>query len=423
MVIELHQEFPTFADFKLAVANWSVAEKFAYRIHKTDRERVSIKCRVLTCPFSIYAVYRQHSENIQVTSISSHHTCIGEGQFQRKASSKHDWLVKNIPKIMVVDNNTTPRAIIQAVQHHFHESITQNAASKAKHTLIRSTLSSQKLQFQQFPRYIQLLDQSNPGVYAHLALEPQSFAFQRIFICPQTSRATFTQCRPFVALDGTFTKTHFVQVLLLAVTIDAENHAVLLAWAMVESETEAAWRYFLTHLRQAIPEVNDRGVTIMSDRDKGLQSADMELPHAYRGYCTQHIKENIQRRFGLKAREMFATLAGFLGKDEFEKYLTEIQTYNPDLKKYILEIDTKKWSPTFFPGRTYGHHTSNIAESINAKIWEERRLPCLELLDALWNKVMHLRFRRLEESKKYHPQERFTKYSRDQLTGGYSFSN
>jgi hypothetical protein len=43
-----------------------------------------------------------------------------------------------------------------------------------------------------------------------------------------------------VAVDGTFMKGGFVQTLLLAVALDAENQIITLAWAIVESENESS---------------------------------------------------------------------------------------------------------------------------------------------------------------------------------------
>jgi len=418
MNIQLGNEFTSLKDFKSAVADWSVAAKFPYRIHKSDPSRVSIKCRLSTCPFSIYAVIQPPTENAIITSISSEHTCVGSAQFKRTAASRLDWLIKKLPEILVIDNDTKPRAIVHAVQHHYQELITYDMAARAKHTIIRSSLSSQKDQFTRFPQYLRLLEQRNPDLYAHLALDPDTNSFKRFFVCPQTSRQTFLHCRPFIALDGTFTKTQFIQVLLLAVGIDAENHAVPLAWAMVESETEDAWRYFLIHLRQSIPEVNLPGVTVMSDRDKGLESADDELPFTYRSYCTQHIKNNIQQKFGLKARDLFAKIANAQTKEFYQLILAEIAEFSKPLADYINKIDRMKWAAPYFPGRTYGHHTSNIAESINATLQQERRLPCLELLDAIWHKHRQLRFQRRQEGEsKYLAGERFTKYAQGFLKG------
>ena len=43
-------------------------------------------------------------------------------------------------------------------------------------------------------------------------------------------------------MDGTF-KDIFNLTILLAVAVDADNHAIILAWA-VEGESESSWRYF-----------------------------------------------------------------------------------------------------------------------------------------------------------------------------------
>lgn len=50
--------------------------------------------------------------------------------------------------------------------------------------------------------------------------------------------------------------------------LDTDGQIVLLAWAVVESENNDSWSYFMYHLKVAIPQVLD--VIIISDRDKGL---------------------------------------------------------------------------------------------------------------------------------------------------------
>lgn len=41
-----------------------------------------------------------------------------------------------------------------------------------------------------------------------------------------------------MAVDGTFAKTRFVQILLLAVSMDAQDKLVILGWAVVPNERE-----------------------------------------------------------------------------------------------------------------------------------------------------------------------------------------
>lgn len=89
-----------------------------------------------------------------------------------------------------------------------------------------------------------------------------------------------------IVCDGTSTKSRFLQVLLIACGIDANNMIIIYAWALVENETDAAWSYFLNHLTTAMPEITFPGITFMSDRDKGLATAsDRHLPDADRASC------------------------------------------------------------------------------------------------------------------------------------------
>jgi len=77
------------------------------------------KKKKTTCPFSIYTVIQPATENAVIISISSEHTCVGSAQFKRTAASGLDCLIKKIPEILLIDNDTKPRALVQAVQHHY----------------------------------------------------------------------------------------------------------------------------------------------------------------------------------------------------------------------------------------------------------------------------------------------------------------
>jgi len=82
---------------------------------------------------------------------------------------------------------------------------------------------------------ISALKTSNPTAYVDLQRDAETGQFQRIFICPAESNISFSSCRPFIAVDGTFIKTRFQQILLLAVALDGNNNILVLASAIVES--------------------------------------------------------------------------------------------------------------------------------------------------------------------------------------------
>ena len=74
--------------------------------------------------------------------------------------------------------------------------------------------------------------------------------------------------RPFIAKGGTFTKEIFNLTILFAVSVDASNHPALLAWAIVEGGNQSSWRFFLSNLYAAIPEVNHPATTGHHERSR-----------------------------------------------------------------------------------------------------------------------------------------------------------
>jgi len=99
--------------------------------------------------------------------------------------------------------------------------------------------------------YLARIQAANPWAYLRLDSIPiaeitpssgeQHFQSHCVFICPAEAQLSFQQCDNFVALDDTFCKVGYIQTLLLAITIDANSHIVLLAWAVVEGENSDSW--------------------------------------------------------------------------------------------------------------------------------------------------------------------------------------
>jgi transposase-like protein len=125
--------------------------------------------------------------------------------------------------------------------------------------------------------------------------------------------------------------------LLLAVSIDANGHNVILAWAIVESENRDSWEYFLRLLRRCIPEVASEPCVFISDRDKGLQEADAVLgDNLLRAYCCKHIEGNLKDKFGGKEGlpALFWKAARARLPNGFEHYMQKIATINAAAEEY-----------------------------------------------------------------------------------------
>ena len=128
--------------------------------------------------------------------------------------------------------------------------------------------------------------------------------FQQIFISPHEANLSFQHCQKLIALGDTFCKARFVQTLLLAATIHANGHIILLAWAIMEGENKDSWSYFMTHFEKVIP---DSGfTTIMSDRDKGsLIVEDILDPRIRRAHCCFHLRENFKARARIRLTDKY----------------------------------------------------------------------------------------------------------------------
>lgn len=163
--------------------------------------------------------------------------------------------------------------------------------------------------------------------------------FLRCFICPPQSRATYSRCRRFIAVDGTFLKARFVQSLLLAVTIDANGQNTLLAWAIVESESRSSWEYFLINLKRAIPEISSEECTLISDRDKGLMEAETVLgTRVVRAFCCHHLKENFTAKFGRGLANLFWAAARARTPAAFEGAMSKIGDVKEAAEAYLRAI-------------------------------------------------------------------------------------
>lgn len=410
-----YQEFMSFEEFDRAMDQWAVIDGFTFYCYKSDTTRKILRCRMQdNCPFRIRANWNDHRGCVQITSIHTEHICLGAMLPSRSVASRQRWLLEVVPNLLIIERSTKPAEIQNAIRIKYNTQISYQAAHKVKRALLDDTLELERELFTQLPAYFRVLQQHDPAVYTHLSLEPTTRQFQRLFICPSASKYTFTHCRPFIALDGTFLKTRFVQTLLLAVTIDANDQVLPLAYGVVESENTSSWEYFLAHLKSAIPRT--QFCTLISDRDKGLMTAIPDtFPHAIQAYCCQHLAANVQKKYLLAARNQFWKIARAKTQQAFEDGMTEMHQIRPDAVEYLRNIASSLWAYPFVSGPRFGHDTSNIVESANNMFLSERELPLLKMLDAIWHKIMAMRFKRYQAAQDISPLQPLTPHGQKLL--------
>ena len=105
-----------------------------------------------------------------------------------------------------------------------------------------------------------------------------------------------------------------------------------LAFAIVGSETESNWLWFLGHLSNVLGD-QEREITFLSDRNPGLLNAvRAKFPGYPHGYCMHHIRVNLLLRFAgsenaenrARAEKLFLRCAYAPTKERFHYNLKKL---------------------------------------------------------------------------------------------------
>ena len=224
-----------------------------------------------------------------------------------------------------------------------------------------------------------------------------------VFIAPHACVNAFKYSRPILFLDGGHMYSEEGGVLLMATTLDPDEEILPLAFAIVTTEAKKTWTWFLNCFHSTFF-AQSGNLTVISDRAKGLhESIEKTKPEnldIWHYYCTQHLRENVERQFGKEIGALFMKACLVKTISEFDTTLDTIQAKEPGAAEYIRNIPADHYayahSPlTDFP--RFFHTTSNIAESSN-NLWKPaRQMTWLLAVDHIWHSIMKQFYDRREK--------------------------
>nr|XP_016446667.1 PREDICTED: uncharacterized protein LOC107771735 [Nicotiana tabacum] len=200
-----------------------------------------------------------------------------------------------------------------------------------------------------------------------------------------------TYSGPIVVVDGTFLKSAYMGIMLTASTMDAAGikpincflpHNVCtilpLAYAVVDSENDASWKWFFEQFKHTYGERPN--MCVVSDRNESILKATSIVYPAMPHYsCMWHIWTNIRAKFNkghLKLSELYFAKAQSYMLDEFNERMSKIEEIEPRVRAYLYDIGYHRWSRV--------HATVNkiwTMISLNAVTKDARELPIVKLLE------------------------------------------
>ena len=176
------------------------------------------------------------------------------------------------------------------------------------------------------------------------------------------------------------------------------------AFAIVESENNSSWLWFLEHLSQVVS--RERKIAFISDRAAGLIEGIPAVfgDRAHHFYCLEHLKRNLRDSFGSRgiAKSLRETFVFRLSECAYavsvpllnEKLASWRAEGSHALIHFIESVPLDHWTTAHSPPIRYGEMFSNVAESFNAWIDAGRGLPIKHLIEFVREKVMTLFERR-----------------------------
>ncbi|KAM6553838.1 hypothetical protein CsatB_014600 [Cannabis sativa] len=184
-----------------------------------------------------------------------------------------------------------------------------------------------------------------------------------------------------IDIDGTFLKTKYGGIMLVAVAYDANNQLLPVAYGIVDSENNDSWTYFLQKLRVAIGVVEN--LVFVSDRHQSIDHAvELIFPKAVHCACYHHIVMNVNAKFKTDAfHNQIYNVAYAWSKTECDREFEKLKKMNPAIAAYVESIGFEKWAHPYCLGDRYNIMTSNAGESFNSVTEEFRKYPITTLVE------------------------------------------
>ncbi|XP_019251247.1 PREDICTED: uncharacterized protein LOC109230179 [Nicotiana attenuata] len=330
--------------------NFSVMHKFQFRVKRSSYRSYWLICVAENCKWHFKATSINDSAMFKIRSFSRQHTCslMDETFIQRKRTAA-------VVGSMVVPKYCDPKTVY---------------TPKDIQTDIK------------LPKYFYILEETYPGSVVKLKKAADD-CFLYAFVALCTSISGWQHCRPVVVVDGTFLKSAYRGIMLTASTMDGAGTILPLAYAVVDSENDASWKWFFEQFKEAYGE--RPSMCVVSDRNESILKATSIV---YRGMphysCMWYIWTNIRSKFKkghLQLHELYFATARSYTLDEFNERMLKIEEVYPRVKFYLYDIGYHRWSRVHATVNRTFTMTSNIAESLNAVTREARELPIYDLLE------------------------------------------
>jgi len=364
----------------------AVRGKFSFRLYKSTKTLVVATCPVSYCGWKVRASVKHGTNTFWVTKYVEKHLCsAGDRIAQRRHCTPKYVGSLFIDRVGIIDG-ITPQHITDAMRNMFGMALDYTTSYRALLYAQRLVRGSAEEGYSRLASYLEQISIANPDSITAIELDSMK-RFKYLFLSFGASIKGFKYQRRVIVVDGTHLSGKYGGTMLVAAAQDGNFQIFPLAFGIVDEEDIPSWEWFFTKLASCIS--HDKPLVIVSDRHKAIKSAcDKVFPWATRGICYYHLQDNIVKKF--KGKHLMYLVKGAAYAHtvyDFDRYMAEIRSANPELATYLEKADVRLWSRVYCKGNRFNIKTSNIAESINSALKRARGFPITFLLEFIRQKL------------------------------------
>ncbi|KAK6786675.1 hypothetical protein RDI58_015200 [Solanum bulbocastanum] len=348
--------FESAVEFRKAIADYGVRQKVQLKIKPNEPHRVRVRC-VGKCNWEIFASLDKDTGNFSVKNYYPVHRCPTKNM-NRLCSAKY--VERKMRERIISQPDIRVHKLQETIRKKWGLKVGRSICYRAKMNVINKFLGDWKLEFSKLLDYADMIKSTNPGTSCWVRTDnetvPGKYLFKYFYVC-------------FGALKNGW----------------------LEAWAVVDQETKHSWSWFLSYLIQDLQLGDGNGITIMSDMQKGLDSAvDGLLPNVERRMCARHIWANWQKIWRGEARRKAFWRCS---KASFEVKLSDQFAYlgqlGDNICESLLKYNKEYWCRAFFSERTKCDVVeNNMCETFNSWIVGPRHKSVISMLEDIRHKMM-----------------------------------
>ncbi|WVZ00382.1 hypothetical protein V8G54_026451 [Vigna mungo] len=216
------------------------------RYVKNDKKRVRVKCMGSKgkCPWLAYCGYMDAIKTWQLRTIVDNHTCSRKHEVKLLNSK---WLSKRLEKTVGENPRVKGVDIVHKINRKWNVGVSQSMAYRAKAIASNHVDGFFKDQYKRIYDYANEVLTRNPGSTVQVKVEPivDRPIFSRLYVCLKACKDSFVSFRPIIGLGGAFLKGKYGGAMLTAVGRDANDQMLPIAYAIVEVENKATWKWFM----------------------------------------------------------------------------------------------------------------------------------------------------------------------------------